>query len=222
MVNHAYIDESGTLDHQGVMTVAMIVLEGARSAQKLHDHVMKALHPKYLQIKKMRNERSHDKYLPYLHFADMSSDQKRAAARRLAQAKVTVVTAHYRHHGDKTHTERFTIYTNLVKICIRKALQEYRELTIGIAKQGGWQKYERDFYAQLRALTEGFDSKSDYRKADFELLSASNPGIQLADFYVGALRAYVMHESACMPFDPIIEQVISNEFYTIESVECER
>jgi hypothetical protein len=46
------------MDHQGVMSVAMIILEGAHSAQKLHDQVMTALHPKYIElVKQMKKDR---------------------------------------------------------------------------------------------------------------------------------------------------------------------
>jgi len=50
MPYHAYVDESGTMDHQGVISVAMIVLEGAHSAQRLHNHVMSALNRRHIQL----------------------------------------------------------------------------------------------------------------------------------------------------------------------------
>lgn len=223
MSHHAYIDESGTMDHQGVMSVAMIVLEGANSAQKLHDHVMTALNPKYIQLlKQLKKERTPANKLPNLHFTDMTAEQKRIAGERLAQAKVTVFSAHHWHDGDKTHPERFDIYTQLVKICIRKAFEEHKELVIAIAKQGGWQHYERNFCADLRTLPEEFTRSGNYRKADIELLSAAKPGIQLADFYVGAVRDYTMNSSALVPFDLVQEQVIMREIYRLEPAESER
>lgn len=223
MPHHAYIDESGTMDHQGVMSVAMIILEGAHSAQRLHDHVMTALNPKYIQlVKRLKKERKPAHEMPYLHFADMSVEQKRTVGARLADAKVTVFTAHHRHRGDKAHPERFEIYTELVKICVRRAFENHKELVIAIAKQGGWQKYERHFCAGLRALPEEFTQRGIYRRAEFELLSAVKPGIQLADFYVGAVREFTMDDSAVMPFDLVREQIISHEIYALEPVESER
>lgn len=211
------------MDHQGLMSVAMIVLEGANSAQKLHDHVMTALNPKYIQlVKQMKQLRKPASVKPHLHFADMTSDQKRTVAGRLAQAKITVFTAHHWHQGDKTHPERFDTYTELVKICIRKALEDHKELVISIGKQGGWQKYERDFCTQLRTLTEQFTRAGNYRKVDIELLSAVKPGIQLADFYVGAVREFTMDEKALMPFDLVREQIVTREIYTAAPVESER
>lgn len=36
MVKHVFIDESGTRETQGLMTVAAVVLDGANSADRLH------------------------------------------------------------------------------------------------------------------------------------------------------------------------------------------
>lgn len=223
MVNHAYIDESGTMDHQGVMSVAMIILEGAHSAQKLHDQVMTALHPKYIElVKQMKKDRKPSNYLPHLHFADMSDQQKRIVSSRLAQAKATVFTAHHWHEGDKTHQERFEIYTELVKMCTRKAFESHRELVIGIAKQGGWQKYESDFCSVLRMVPDEFSREGIYRKANFELLSAVRPGVQLADFYAGTVRDFIIDESERLSYDLLQEQIITRDIYTLVSAENER
>lgn len=208
------------MDHQGVMSVAMVVLEGANSAQKLHDHVMKDLNPKYIQL--LKQLKKEHKRLPSLHFADMTVEQKLVIGGRLAASNVTVLTAHHRHQGDKSHTERFAIYGELIKICVRKAFENHKELVIGVAKQGGWQKYEQDFCATLRLIPEDFIKQGHFRKAEFDLLSAAKAGIQLADFYVGAVRDYIMDESATVPFDLVREQVICREFYALETVESER
>lgn len=45
MSHHGYIDESGTLGHQQIMTVALVVLNGARAADKLHVKLAKATVP---------------------------------------------------------------------------------------------------------------------------------------------------------------------------------
>lgn len=207
------------MDHQGVMSVAMVILEGANSAQRLHDHVMTALNPKYSQlVKQLKKDR---KPLPGLHYADMSAEYKRIVAGRLSEAKVTVLTAHHRHQSDKSHSERFSIYGELIKTCVRTAFETHGELIVGVAKQGGWQKYEQDFCASLRLLPDEFTKQGNYRKAEFKLLSAAKPGIQLADFYVGAVREFTMDESVTVPFDLIREQVISREFQALEVVESE-
>lgn len=223
MPPHAYIDESGTMDRQGVMSIAMVILEGANSAQRLHDQVMKALDPKYLDlIRQLKKERKAANFWPQLHFADMSSDQKRIVGKRLAQAKVTVFTAHHVHDGDKVHSQRFGIYTELIKTCVLCALEQYDEIKIHIGKQGGWQNYEQNFCAELRELPEQFIQSGKFRKATFELLSATKPGIQLADFYAGAVRDFVMDEASLMPFDFVREQVLSRDIYCLEPVESER
>lgn len=121
--------------------------------------------------------------------------------------------------GDKSHDERFAIYTILTKICINKSFTDYKDLVVGIAKQGGWQKYERDFMAEMRQLPH---NQPEYRKADFELLSAAKPGIQLADFYVGAVRACVLEGATSSPYDLVEQQIICMELYELATAESER
>jgi hypothetical protein len=75
MTKHCFIDESGTMDHQGVMSVALITLEGVNSAQRLHDQIMTALDSGYLaRVKLLKKERK-STHWPRLHYADMSSEQ---------------------------------------------------------------------------------------------------------------------------------------------------
>lgn len=152
----------------------------------------------------------------------MPDQQKRIASSRLAQAKATVFTAHHWHEGDKTHRERFEIYTELVKMCTRKAFVNHRELVIGIAKQGGWQKYESDFYKVLRRLPDEFNREGVYRKANFELLSAVRPGVQLADFYVGTVRDFIIDESERLCYELLQEQIVTRDIYTLVPAETER
>jgi hypothetical protein len=218
MTKHCFIDESGTMDHQGVMSVALITLEGVNSAQRLHDQIMTALDSGYLARMKLLKKERKSAHLPRLHYADMSPEQKRTVGTRLGQAKITVYSAHHFHIDEKTYEERFAIYTELVKICVQKALFEHKELVVNIAKQGGWQKYDNDFCTVLRELPEEFCRTGDYHKATFELLSAVKPGIQLADFYVGAVRDFVVNKSALMPYSLVQEQILCRENYVLETV----
>lgn len=220
MPQYAYIDESGTMNHQCVMSVAMVMLQGANSAQRLHDQIMTTLNPDHIRV--VNRLKKNRMPLPSLHFADMTLEQKRAVAKRLARANVTVFTAHIRHEQVKSHTERFFTYKELVKACVRNALETNVELVIGIAKQGGWQKYEQDFCAELREIPEEFARSGNFRKAEFQLLSATKPGVQLADFYVGAVREFAMDDSATALFDLIREQVIVSEFHNLQSIKTTR
>jgi hypothetical protein len=149
-------------------------------------------------------------------------EHKGIVAGRLAESKVTVRTAHHRHQGEKSHAERFSIYSELIKTCVRSALETHKELIVGVAKQGGWQQYEQEFCASLRLLPEEFTKHGNHRKADFDLLSATKPGIQLADFYVGAVREFTIDESVTVPFDLISEQVITRQFHVQEVAKSEK
>jgi hypothetical protein len=100
---------------------------------------------------------------------------------------------------------------------ISNALQNHKNLVVGIGKQGGWQKYERDFCAQLRSIPDQFTSTGNFRKAEFVLLPATKPGIQIADFYVGAIREFLKSQTQnSMPyyFDIINHQIITRDIYS--------
>src|SRR5580700_7133557 len=117
MPHYAYIDESGTMDHQDVMTVAAVVFEGAHSAAKLHDHVMRALIPKYGQLLRQLNKgRQKGSKRPRMHFTDMDDANKSVVADLVRTAKLTVFTASYWYESlSLSHDTRFCIYTELVK-----------------------------------------------------------------------------------------------------------
>ncbi len=219
MPHFVYIDESGTMDHQGVMSVAAVVFEGAHSAQNLHDQVMKALDPQYYQlVKRLKKERKPANEMPHLHFTELNDDQKRTVASRLAKAKLSIFTASYFHEPTpKNHDARFAIYTEVVKMTIRDTLEDHKELVIAIGKQGGWQKYERDFRAQLRPLVEELTRSGNYRKADFILLPATKPGIQIADFYVGTIRDLHKSDADSLPVacDLLRQQFVTKRIYTL-------
>ena len=172
------------------MTVAAVVFEGANSAERLHESAMKALNPKYLElVKELKKER---RKLPSMHFIDMTDADKSAVGARLAKANVSVFSASFWYESTTAmeHEERFSIYTQLVKIVITAAFAKHKELEIAVGKQGGWQEYGRDFLAELKQIPKDFAQRGEYRKGEIYLTSAVKPGIQLADFYVGGIRDY--------------------------------
>ena len=222
MPQYAYIDESGTMDYQEVMTVAMVVFEGVNSAAKLHEHVMAAVNPQYLQlVRKLKKERRQVSEWPNLHFADMDQRSKHTAATRMAKANLTVFTGSHWHCAvPATHDDRFAIYTELVKLTISKAFGNHKDLIVAIGKQGGWQKYERGFFAKLRLIPEQFTRKGTYRNADFVLVSATKQGIQIADFYAGAVRDFLRvptDSSHLGSYDLLKHHVLAYDTYAPET-----
>ena len=210
MVHHAFIDESGTREHQGIMTVAAVVLDGAKAAAKLHESVMKELNPKYLELVKERKKQR--RKLPSMHFADMSEDAKSKASAHLAKANVSVFSASFWYdQSEMDHDERFSIYKQLVKIVITQAFNKHENIEIAIAKQGGWQQYEREFLAEVKQIPQGFMEQNKFCKGNAYLVSAAKPGIQLADFYVGCIRDY--HRNMPAVHDKIERQVLSYGVY---------
>ena len=212
MPHYAFIDESGTMDHQDVMTVAAIVFEGEHSIVKLHDHVMRDLNPRYAQLQKQLKKDRKGSKLPRLHFTDMTNEHRATVGKRLANAKVSVFAASYWYETPSmSHEARFGIYTELVKLSIRKAFEMHKELEVGVAKQGGWQGYKRRFLMELKQIPGDFTKNGDYRKGEFYLLSAAKAGIQIADFYVGAVRDH--HRGLTGAHDYIKHQVVCCETY---------
>jgi len=213
MVHHAYIDESGTMDHQGVMTVAAVVFDGAKSAEKLFIQVMRKLNPDYLKLRTQFKKPCHKP--PRLHFTDLSDAQKESISELLAEANATVFSASYWHDSShKSHIQRFGIYKELVKLVTYQALLGHERIDFAIAKQGGWQKYEREFLADLDLISVEFNRNGVYRKADFYLLSAAKPGIQISDFYVGAVRDF--HRGLLTPHKFIEHQVVCYEVFELQ------
>ena len=204
MTRHSYIDESGTKDDQEVMALALIVLEGGFTAAKIHKHLIGSLNPKYLDSKKVGGKLA-------LHYADMSKEHKRTSGLILASYSVDCFASYYYHDGsEKTHGERHFIYSNLVKNCVSQALQVYDELEVSIAQQGDWQSYAIDLINELQGVVSTLSRRYQFKKAKFDFLSAAKPGIQLADYYVGAVRGHLLKhsdESLGTAFDLIQHQV---------------
>jgi hypothetical protein len=84
-------------------------------------------------------------------------------------------------------------------------------LVINIGRQGGSQKYGADLVKELRVLPDKFNEKNHrFKKIKIFLLSASNPGIQLADFYASASRDYLLSKStpvSTTPYARIAHQI---------------
>jgi len=190
-MKHAYIDESGTREYQKVMTVALVVLEGKRTAEKLHEKLMCELYPDYIERRKLFKKKSIHK-LPGLHYAEMNRAQKEKVAKKLASVTIFAYVSYYYHDGTATeHQQRFEIYTQLVKDSIRLATDQVNELSVVVAQQGGWQGYEQQFEAELKALEYDTHPRK-YRKLLISLEPARHPGIQLSDFYAGCCRDFVL------------------------------
>ncbi len=211
MSHHGYIDESGTLSHHEVMTVALVILNGARAAKKLHIRLAKSTIP---NPPRTRGLGELEKWYAsqQLHFADMETTRKLKLGKALSIENVEVFIASYKHQSaNSSHEARFIMYKNLVKSTVSNAFRSYEDLTICIAKQGGWEDYGKSMLEELRLLPEAFTKQGDYRKGDFYLASASNPGLQIADFYASSSRnaMLICHDTndLCAPYELIKHQI---------------
>lgn len=192
-MKYAYIDESGTREYQQVMTVSLVVLEGRRTAEKLHEKVMCTLFEDYLEKRRLFKKKAIHR-LPNLHYAEMSRTDRERVGAKLAASSISAYVSYYWHDGKATeHEQRFEIYTSLVKETILLATKDHNELSVTVAQQGGWQGYERQFEQQLKALEYDDSNGKMYRRLAVELHPARHPGIQLSDFYAGVSRDFILN-----------------------------
>ncbi len=64
MATYGYVDESGTLVEQKVMTISLVLLDGHRTAHHITDRILKELFPHLAKDPKVLGKKK-------LHFADM-------------------------------------------------------------------------------------------------------------------------------------------------------
>jgi hypothetical protein len=199
MTYYGFIDESGTMPKDKIMTIALVILHGKHAADKVHFHVAKLLYPNPKIKGRARLEHWYDKQK--LHYADMSAIDKLTVGESLAKVSIKAYVASTRHTNmSKTHSFRFQLYKELVKSTINAALADFEDLVINIGRQGGSQKYGSDLIKELQILQN--ENNRQIRKNKIFLLSASNAGIQLADFYASASRDYILSKSTAISATP--------------------
>jgi hypothetical protein len=188
----------------------MTVFEGAHSAKKMLDQGMQEIVPDYFEVvRQAKKNRLH--ILPRLHYSDMSLEQKNKIAERFSKSRTLVYGSYYVHTGTKGHFERFFIYTELVKVCIRNALLEFDELNIYLAKQGGWQKYQKSFLSDIRSVADENKRGGRYCRMNLELVSAVKAGVQVADFYAGAIRESLLSKDTTS-FELLSAQIVLRQY----------
>ena len=217
MLRYAYIDESGTKDDQEVMTVTLILLEGSFSDQSIHREIVKKLHPKYFA-----NRRTKRKIDVRLHYTEMDKEQKLVTGAILAQQSINCYASCFYHEGnEKLHEERFEIYTRLVKSCLGQCFVYFDNLLVTIEMQGGASKYKSALVSSLNEVVVVANSRDRFCKAKFLLKSSAKAGLQLSDFYAGAIRDFLLahkDRSLADPYELIKHQI---EHIQIESLESE-
>jgi hypothetical protein len=192
------------------MTVALIVLDGVRAADRLHLRIAKSLAPAPSKTRgRAALEKWYEKH--QVHFVDMDEEHKLMVGNELGKANITAFIAGYWHTEESTtHEHRFAMYKQLVKTTTRRAFWAFDDLVVAIAKQGGWDTYGRPFMEELRQVPDEFISAGIYRKGAFFLSSPAKPGPQIADFYASSSRSFLLAEtdaSLAAPYELIQHQV---------------
>jgi hypothetical protein len=182
---YGYIDESGTLVEQQVMTVGLVLLDGRRSADRIAERILKELYPHLTELPKELGKKK-------LHFADMQEATQIKVARHLAQEKLCgVINSHWHSSESETHQILFSRYTMMIQLLLYKGLElTSGDLQLVIAEQGSPEIYKGKLFADLDKTVELYRRRTGvYRKVGFELNSAQIVrGLQLADFYAGTVR----------------------------------
>lgn len=190
MTRFGFIDESGVNPDQQIMTVGLVTFDGQFTAKRLQTRILETLYPKRAQKgKKVK--------LGDLHYTELEDYQREAAAEILQTEKISFYGSYYYHEsGPLPHEERTAIYRSMVSACILNALDDHKVFDICVAQQGSDPEYHAD---TLKALKEIPARYREYRKVTFRLGTNAKPGIQLADFYVGALRDHHLSELLMEP-----------------------
>lgn len=206
MTRHGFIDESGTKDDHEIMTVALILFDGAFTAQKLHKSLIQELFANHTKNSTKRDRRNSG-----LHYTDMSNSQRLAAAEILGKQSIQCFTSCFYHDGaEKSHEQRFEIYTSLIKLCLNDALEIHEHLDLTIAQQSNWMTYKAPLTRDLNEIVSEKSARLGFRTAKFGFESAAKAGIQLADFYAGTTRGHLlrhMDSTLGAPFDLVEHQI---------------
>ena len=182
---YGYIDESGTLVEQQVMTVSLVLLDGRRTADRITERILKELFPHLAGSVKDLNKKK-------LHFTDMQEPTQNLVASHLAKEKISgVINSHWHSNASETHQELFSRYTKMVQLLLYKGLEMTSgDLQIVIAEQGSPDTYKGKLFGDLGKTVELYRRRTGaYRSVGFELKSAQTVrGLQIADFYAGTVR----------------------------------
>ncbi len=186
MTKYAYIDESGTQAEHKIMTVSMVICDGRRVAGRVHARILGGMYRhKGLNLKALSKKQ--------LHFADMSEQHRNSVARQLSRESINAVITSYWHQSDRdAHDVIFAHYTRMTQILIYRVLElTTGKLVIIVAQQGGWENYQQSFITKIKQAAELYSKRNQnvFRKVEYYVKPANTvPGLQLADFYAGAVR----------------------------------
>jgi len=193
MPHYAYIDESGTLFDQQVMTISLLVLPSPHAHTKIHKQVLKGIHENY--DAKVKSAKGAGSKRPGIHYREMENDHRLAAAEILAaEANVSVITCIHYHEGcPTTYDEFFARYQAMVKMVIADAIEMYEDLELFIAVISGPKgDYQTPLLAEIEEIRQELHQRLGFRKLKVSFAKAAMAGVQLADFYAGARREYLL------------------------------
>lgn len=196
MPHFAYIEESGTKAEHEVMSVSLVVLTSQYAHIKLQKKLLKGIYPNYDQ--RVKTAKGAGKKRPDIHFTDLKSDLRLAAAKILAvENDISVITCVHYHNGYKNHTERQELYITMVKSVVTSAIERYADLELFIAFISafkGESSYQTSLRQDLEKIRNELNERHGFRKLKIEFPTAKMAGVQIADFYAGALREELLNQ----------------------------
>lgn len=199
MPHFAYIEESGTKTEHEVMSVALVVLDSQYAHTKLQRKVLQGIFPNYCQ--RVKSAKGTGQKKPAIHFTDLENQLRFNAAKILAaENNVSVISCIHYHNNYKNHQERQALYMAMVKSVAKSAIERYENIELFIAFISafkGQTTYQLPLRSELEALRSEIADRHGFRKLKIEFPTAKMPGVQLADFYAGALREHLLHRPDC-------------------------
>lgn len=207
VVFFGYIDESGVKFDQQVMAVALIILPSLHSHTKFQKQVLKAIFPMYEERLTQRQRRTQPLTI---HFTELHSDSRLRAAELLAQKDIRFFASVHYHDGcATTYDEFFKLYKAMVLQVIGRALRDFEDLDLTIAKVS--YDYEPELLGEIAIVRNELQQRLGFRKLKCKFSKASLAGLQLADYYAGAMREHLLPDefgSKSGAFEKIRHQLI--------------
>lgn len=176
------------------MSVSLVVLPSQYAHIKLQKKILQGIYPNYEQ--RIKTAKGAGQKRPDIHFTDLKNELRLSAAAILREEKdISAITCVHYHNGYKDHEERQALYISMVKNVVTDAIDRYADLELFIAFISafkGQTSYQEPLREDLEKIRSEFNSRHGFRKLKVDFPPAKMPGVQIADFYAGALREHLL------------------------------
>ncbi|MBX9723548.1 MAG: hypothetical protein K2X81_19235 [Candidatus Obscuribacterales bacterium] len=178
------------------MSVSLVVLPSQYAHTKLQKKILQGIYPNYDH--RLKTAKGAGQKRPDIHFTDLKNELRYAAASILRDEKdISAITCVHYHDGYKNHEERHALYISMVESVVTSAIDRYEDLELFIAFISafkGQTSYQEPLRQRLEKIRSEFSRRRGFRKLKIYFPTAKMPGVQIADFYAGALREHCLSQ----------------------------